>query len=396
MKILIALVCLFSRSSQAQRSYIPYTQTLQAKGYQIGLLNDYFTTQKYADETGKSTSLGEAESFSRLQTEVLGHYGATNQMQFGFGFRFRQNQSTFIDSQNNEEISATALGLQSTVAQIMYAFEKVGNLHYMLEGSFRYTPYTNREFDPLTDNPNKIILGDSGNELAVGLALNHEAPSNRFSTLRMGYRRPGIDLSPEVYWVAEFAKAWKHVALLAGVDGVFSLRQDPFDEITADRPRLNTGATRLYNAQNREWINPYIGLNFALGKTWRLELRGSQVVSGKSTDLGQSFGINLIKRMDKDPLILVDSKFKSYDLEANVTKVSPQKEYVIIDMGLTDDVFKGMRIDLFENDYLGGNILVASGVVIKTKSRSSVVRITNRYNMTKVLKEGLIARGALK
>jgi hypothetical protein len=269
-------------------------------------------------------------------------------------------------------------------------------MYYVLEGTFRYTPYTNEEYDSTVDDPEKLILGDSGNEISAGIGMTYYGKNNKFFTIRGGYRRPGTDLSHEAYWGVEGALAWKYVALVAGVDGVSSLKNDPYEDTPEERPILNTGETRLYNSQNREWVMPYAGLNFALGKTWRIELRGSQVVSGNSTDLGSAFGLNLIKRADKDATRLVDSKFKSYDIEANVTRVSPKKEYMVIDKGIADDIVKGMRIDFFEFDYIGGNVLVASGVVIKTNAETSIVKVTNRYNMAKELKEGLIGRASLK
>ena len=55
-----------------------------------------------------------------------------------------------------------------------------------------------------------------------------------------------------------------------------------------------------------------------------------------------------------------------------------------------------MRVDFFEFDYIGGNVLVATGVIIKTKSDSAIVKITQRFNTKKELKEGLIGRATLK
>jgi hypothetical protein len=179
------------------------------------------------------------------------------------------------------------------------------------------------------------------------------------------------------------------------VDGVSSLGNDAYEDAPLERPVWNA-QTNLYNSENREWITPYAGINFSIGETWRLEFRGSQVVSGRSTDLGTTFGVNLIKRVDKSPVILTDSKFKSYDIEANITKLSPKKGYVVIDKGVGDDVTKGMRFDFYEFDYVGGNVLVATGIVIQAKSETSVVKISHKYNAKKEIKEGLVGRATLK
>ncbi len=383
-------------AQESVTSYYAPMRVLRAKGYQLGLYGDSFLTSKTVDENGTVQPLASGTSFQRVQSELSGYYGATSDLQFGIGARFRQNKDVHIDSTTHSNVSGSSTGLQSTFFNFKYAFEPVDQMQYSLEGTFRYTPYTNEELTSTSD-PSVLILGDTGNEISGGLGMTYSSKSHNFLTLRGGYRRPGSDLAHEIYWQAEGAMAWKYIALVAGVDGVSSLKDDPYDgKPGGDRPNLNTGSSRLYNSINREWVTPYAGVNIALGKTWRVELRGSQVVSGHSTDLGTAFGINLIHRVEKSQLKIVDNKFKTYDTEATVTKVSPKQEYVVIDKGLADDFYKGMRIDFFEFDYVGGNILVATGVVVQTKSDSCIVKISQKFNLEKEIKEGLIGRGSLK
>lgn len=381
-------------AQQASPSYIPGTRILRAKGYQIGLYLDSFTTSKFVDEDGDRQELADGQSFNRIQTEVAGYYGANNDLQFGLGFRYRQNRATY-DFLDEEEV-ATSNGLQSTFFNIMFAFDQVDQMQYTLEGTFRYTPYSNEEYDLVTNNDlHDLILGDTGNEISAGLGMTYNGKNNNYFTVRGGYRMPGTDLSDEIYWQAEAASAWRYVALIAGVNGVSSLNSDPYENNPEDRPVYNS-QTGLYGSINREWIEPYAGINFALGTTWRIELKGSRVIRGASTDLGSTVGFNLIRRVDKNADRIVDIKFKTYDLESSVTKVSPRKEYLVIDKGLADDFNKGMKIDFFEFDYIGGNILVASGIIVQIKSDSSIVKITQHYNMKKEIKAGLIGRSSLK
>lgn len=396
---LFLILIFFSAQAFAQNgptSYVAPTKVLKARGYQLGGYAEYFKTNNVLDEKGKKEELMKGFSNSRIQTEVAGQYGATDDLQFGVGFRFRQNASQ-AELDNGEVWKGSNSGLESTFLNLMFAFKPVDRIQYTLEGTFRYRPYTNDEIDASTKETDlkKVILGDTGNEMSAGLGMTYMGTSNNYFTLRGGYRRPGSEISQELYWQAEGAMAWKYVALIAGVNGVSSLKSDPYEDKEEERP-LYVSASNLYNTKNREWVTPYAGINIALGNSWRVELRGSQVVMGKSTDTGTSFGFNLIRRVDKSETRIVDSKFKTYDIEATVTKVSPKKEYVVIDRGIADDFNKGMRIDLFEFDYVGGNVLVASGVIIKTKSDSSIVKITQRFNTKKELKEGLIARATLK
>jgi hypothetical protein len=377
----------------AQTSYVPAAYLLKKGGSQLGFGMDYFSTTKTVDKDSTNNSLADGSSYTRIQSEFNGLYGLTDEFQIGVGARYRLNEAKFTDL-NGTDKSETSSGLQSTYAGFSFGFPKVDKWKFAVEGAFRFTPYTNEEHS--LAKPGKLILGDDGNEYWGGLALTYSSAGNNYLSFRGGYRRPGKDLSAEIYWQAEGALAWKYLALVAGVDGVSSMNNDPYEDDTAGRPIRNTGGSELYNSSNREWISPYAGANIAFGKLWRVEFKASQVVSGRSTDLGTSFGINLIRRSDKIETKQLDKSFKSYDIEANVTKVSPKKEFVVIDKGLTSDIAKGMRFDIFENDYLGGNVLVAIGTVIQVKTETAIVRITQRYNLKKDLKEGLIARGSLQ
>lgn len=393
-KFFILAWCFWATSPLlAQTSYVPVTRTLYERGHQLQIGGDFFQTLKIKNADGTPATLGPDQSFNRYQLEVGGQYGLTDKLQVGGGARFRHNESTYPD--NTGEVStSTGAGLQSLFAGFSYAFSPAGKLRYALEGVFRYTPYTNKVFTAGSSD-STLILGDDGNEYSAGPAVSYFFQNNNSITLRGGYRRPGIDLSDEFYWQGEGALVWRQIALVAGVDGVTTLNNDPYSG--TDRPVYNTGITGLYNSSNREWIAPYIGMNVALGKEWRVELRASQVVDGQSTDIGRSYGLQLFRRVEApDPKKSRDARFKSYDVEANVTKVSPKKEYVTIDKGLSEDVQKGMSFDFYEFDYVGGNILVARGTVISTKSDSAVVKITQRFDRKKEIKEGLIGRATLK
>lgn len=390
---LIFLLAGWAFNTLAQTSYVPTTYLLKKRGYQIQLGGDYFKTSKTVDFERVKRDLNDGDSFERAQGELGGLWGASDNLQFGLGARFRMNQSN--STFNGVDYTAKSSGIQAISLGIQYAFKRTDRNQVTLESLFRYTPYTNEVFTATSDRE-KMILGDDGNELSFGLGLTHAFKSNDYLTGRVGYRRPGGELSAEAYWQAEGALVWKHIALIAGVDGISSLGNDPDGDDPIDGQVYNTGVTALYNSVNRELIAPYVGLNLALGQQWRLELRGTQVVDGRSTDLGTGFGIQIVRRVDKIDKMKIDARFKTYDLEANVMKVSEKKNFVTIDKGLGSDVEKGMIFDFYEFDYIGGNILVAQGIVIQSKVDSAVVKITNRYNSQKEIKPGLVGRAQAK
>jgi hypothetical protein len=377
----------------AQTSYVAPTAILSKKGYQLGISGDYFKSSTRYDNEGEEVKFEDGEAFSRSEAEVRGLYGLTENLQIGGGVRMRQNNSTFIDATSNEEESKTSTGVESTFASFTYGFKPVDRLQYVIEGSFRFRPFANDETDDSEGNP---ILGDDGNEYSFGLGVTYASKTNNFLSMRGGYRSPGTDLSTEIYWQAEGALAWRYLALVAGVNGITSLKNSPFEDDPSDQPAFNTGSTALYNSINREMIAPYAGVNIALGSDWRVELRGSQVVSGRSTDLGTAFGVSLIRRVENKKGARPDKVFKDYDFEAAITKVSPKKGFVVIDRGVSEDIQKGMKIDFYEFDYVGGNILLARGTVIQAKADTSIVKITHLYNTKKELKEGVVARGSFR
>ena len=391
--ILLPILLAVATSAVAQTSYVAPTKILSKKGYQLGISGESFTSSQRVDQDSEKLDYEDGEAFSRLQGEVSGFYGLTDNFQIGGGVRHRQNKSTLLNATNEEE-TETSTGVESTFVNMIYAFKPVDRFQYTLEGTFRFRPYSNEETEGTT--PGSLALGDQGNEFSGGVGLTYSSRTNNFLTGRVGYRKPGSEISSEIYWQVEGALAWNYFALIAGVDGISSMNNDPYEGDEANRPVYNTGSTFLYNSSNREIIAPYAGFNVALGENWRVELRGSQVISGRSTDLGTSFGASLIRRSEDKSTQRPDKKFKQYDFEATVTKVSPKKGYIVIDKGISEDVQKGMKIDFFEFDYVGGNILLARGIVIQAKADSSIIKVTHIYNTKKELKEGIVARGSFR
>jgi hypothetical protein len=340
MTFLILLSALGLHVASAQTPYVPPTQLLRKGGHQIGISVDNFTSQKTMDEKGRKVDDGDGYSFTRTQGEVSGFYGATNDLQFGVGLRYRHNHAN--------QYTATGSGFESTFFNVKYGFKMVDRLKYTLEGMFRYRPFS-AEVAEIDSDPSNLILGDDGNEISGGLGVTYFSPKNNYVTVKAGYRQPGRDVSDQAYGQIEGALVWKNAAVIAGVDVVSAIHNDPYADNDVDRPVFNTGS-QLYKSKNPEWVAPYLGLNIALGHRWRLELQGSQVVYARSMNLGTGFGVNLIRRIDKDPVRFVDNNFKTYDIEGSVTKISPKQGFVVIDKGLGDGVQKGMRFDFFEFD----------------------------------------------
>lgn len=395
MKKIVFIFALLPYLAWANSTYIPYTRLLNAEGYEVYLGGDYFRTERTVDEKANSSKLESGEKFTRTQGFAGFRYGLAQSFQLGIGGVYRSHSSTDVRNINgtDETFNSSNSGLQSIKTDLSLGLESAGQLSFSLEAFFTYVPnsYSDIKDTANFNYENDLILGDVGSAFGAGVATTYSTLNKNYYSLRAGWRRPGTYLSPEIYWQGEAALVWSGFALLAGVDGVSSLKNG--DET---RPVYNTGSSQLYHGLNREWVKPYLGANLSLGSNWRVELRASQTLSGRSTDLGQTYGLQLVRRVEKDLSRSRDARFKSYDVEASVSKVSPKQGYVVIDKGLADDISKGMKFDLYDFDYVGGNDLVASGIVIKVQSDTAIIKITKIYNAQKPLKTGLVGRAKLR
>jgi len=388
--IIFFLLFSFPFSLWAETSYVPPTKILSKGGYQLGLSGDYFSTSTRVDSDKREWSFEDGESFKRIQSSFHGLYGLTENLQLGLGARLRHNRSVLFNNTTGENDSENSTGLESTFVSALFSMKPLNRLQYSLGGIYRHRPYTNEENGDL-------ILGDEGRDYLIQMSGTYAFQGANFLSGSFGYRKPGTHLSSELNWQVEGALVWNAFSLLGGVEGITSLNNDPYEDDELSRPFYNTGSTLLYSSKNREIIAPYLGVNIAFHKHWRIEVKASEVVTAQSSDKGRTLEVSLFKRVDAPKASQsVDKKFKEYDFEATITKVSPKKTLISLDKGITTDLKKGMKVDIFEFDYVGGNLLIASGVVIEVTAETSLVKITHLYNSKKELKEGLVARGSYK
>lgn len=387
---------LFSSAALAQTSYVPPAQVLSKKGYELMGQGRYWGSSSRYDTKGKEVPFNGSEAFSYFEGEVSGKYGATKELQLGIGATFRQNRATAeYPSGSGSYVDTSSTGLQNIATQIQYGFAPVGRLYYALEAFFRYTPYTNASWDG-TNPKDAMVIGNDGNDYGVGVMMTYAHPNRNFLSARVAYRRPGSSQSTQVDWMTEGALDWTRFALVGGAMGVISVNNDAYSHDPENKPVVNTGGTYLYNSVNPQWIAPYAGLNIALGKTWRIEGRYQQIVSARAYDTGSLMTITLAHRVEAGPDRQIDKAFKEYTLEANVTKVSPKKQFTILDKGLSSGVQTGQHFDCFQDDYTGGSVLIARGVVIKIGADQAVLKLTTRFSTKVEIKEGGVCRATVR
>ncbi|MFZ4714050.1 MAG: hypothetical protein ACOYL6_10075 [Bacteriovoracaceae bacterium] len=376
----------------ARHSYESFANVLKPKNHQLKLTNSLFQTTAYTDYNGSKQNVGSNDSYSRIENEFIFRKNMAKYFEGGLFARYRSQNSELTDNTGIVH-SNSKTGIDSIGFQLRHTFVPVENIRYTIEGGARFATYRNTTYDPIQPYQ-ELALGDAVHEIFGGGAFSYETTSKNIFTGRVHLNYPTSKQSAELKYDSQFAVVWEKIALIAGVGGVYSLGQDKYSDDKNSKPKIYNGATRMYNSINRAYVAPYLGANIGFNQHWRIEGKVSSIVTSYSYDLGNEYGVNLVyntDRADTTRQLEKDDKFKTYNVEATVVKISPRSKFVRIDKGLAQDVEKGMRADIFDFDYQGGNKLLASGVVMEVTADAAVVKIMEIYGKIEI-KTGHVVR----
>ena len=358
--------------------------------YEIKFNGDLFQTSGHFDNDGTSTPLEENEAFSQFNGELSLGYALSRRLSWEGGLRLRQNASNYL--QENEISTVTNSGLESYYLKGRLSIPSSKSLIYALTLQVRQSNEENRNYNNRAEIPaDQIILGDGGTEFSLGLNLSYLRTKKHILNTQVLLRRPGNNLSSEMPYLV--TSDWTHRpwVLSLGVEGIFSLKNDEFSNSPEQKPFQATGSTYLYNSINREYFAPRAGVYYAFNNL-RLGFEVAPVLFGVSTDKGTRFGVNLLwsgnKRLREKRKI---KRFKEYSIEANVVKVSARGKFILIDKGLSSDIEKGMKFDIFANNDSGKNVLIAEGIVYKSSGNKAVIKLTRKMKRIRI-KKGFAAR----
>lgn len=361
-------------------------ELLNAKAYQVEAETSVFSTTAIIDDEGAELPMPADYSYRMVDTDFKISYGISSNLQASLFAKLRS-----VTSKEGEN-SASNFGPESVGVEGKYSFLPIDRLRYALGLRYRQTLYTNTQYLRTQFPPvDEVILGDDGSEYGVDFYATYLL---RPWTLdfKIGYNSPPNELSSEIIYKLEARYLFKKLSLFVGVEGIRSLNKDQFADQPELKPFLREGATNMFNSINREKMAPYLGGSYAFNK-FLLTLKGQTIASGKSTDKGNLVlaGISWNSEGVSEESVKIDS-FKEYHVDGSVLKVSARGNFVRIDQGLSTDVEKGARFDIYQTDYFGGNVLVASGVVFEVGSDWSVIKLTKKYKDIEI-KPGFAARG---
>lgn len=392
MKKILFLNLIVSSSVFAQVSYISNTDTLNEGGTEFDFESNYFLSSNKVDPIGDASAFNTDESFETLNLSMKGGYAFTDKFLGHIGANFRLNQSNQLI--NNEVTSERASGLESIRIGFKYNWQRNEGFQYAMLGEYQQRLYSVDTFND-SSKVKGLVLGDSGPLANFGFAMNYQTKSQNYLSAKLLYQNPGSELSSEILSEFEAAAVWKKMSIFVGLQNISSMNQDPFfDDINA-KPLIARGNTELFNSINRSMTSGYMGLNISMGKTWMLGLKVANTFNAVSSDLGTNFILNFTKRTQPNSSFKkIDQTFKEYRVEASVSKISKTRNVVVIDKGIDEGLKKGMSVDFYFFDYLGGNELIATGIVVEVSGVKAMVKITKRYSKKRV-EEGTVARAGL-
>jgi hypothetical protein len=361
-------------------------ELLNPKAYAISTSFTSFQTSSYFDVEGSEIELPEGYAYKLSDIDFGVSYGFSKTFEISAIGKFRMVSSTMNDFETKKS------GLESVSAVVKYGFPPSGAAHYALAAHYGQTLYSNASYDDTLQLPaDELILGDAGSEYGVDLLWTYSGKPLKWDG-KLGYNSPANNLSAEIVYKLETMYQFTELNLFAGVEGIHSLKKDEFTEDPTLKPVQSTGSTLLFNSVNREKIAPYIGANYGFDKVL-ITLKGQTVMKGKYTDKGNSLFLGLTWNTSgvTSEEIKINS-FKEYQVDGSVLKISARGNFLRIDQGLSTDVEKGMRFDIYQTDYFGGNVLVASGIVYEVGTDWSVIKLLKKYKDIQI-KPGFAARG---
>jgi hypothetical protein len=382
------LVCspLYASSPARDSLFRPQARVLNSGGLEVGASVYHFSTTAVFDVEGEKISLDEEDDFRLIDGNFHVRYGYGPQLELRGELRARM-----IDGQTTQA-NYTAQGIESGLFGLRYGFISSSAWQYSIDASVRNTFYTTETYETANAVPfGEQALGDSGTSFKVGGHLSYVKPHSFHLNSHLFYHLAPTNLSDEILYQFELAKPFTSFLLAGGFDGVVSMNQDQYFDVPEQKPRIEGAVTGLFNSINRSYTRGYVRAGYAF-ENISAHLKVGTIMSGKSTDEGNFFvvGLNYSFGGTTASTMRIES-FKEYYVEASVLRVSPRAKFVKIDKGLAADIKKGMRVDIFQTDFFGGNALIASGVVFEVQADSAIIRLEKRFS-DREIRPGFTAR----
>lgn len=363
--------------------YTPTAHTIDSKDFSFEILGKSISSKGLYDSGGNTVKFTGQQDYYRFDTEFNFKYGLNKRLELQGLSRYRKNVST-----ESSGLETSRTGIESLGVGGKY---RVWGDDQTALAAFAQGRYYLKSTTASVDTAD-IDLSEEGNFLSSGLALSHSFSKEWTGNAKFAYEYPGDEQSQHTLYDFSFYWQRDNAAIGAGVRGTISA-----SSAETTKNLSNTGTTQTLNSLDPEYQEIYGELHLSLHKKWKATLSGGFTTSGSNWDQTQfvGLGVTFVNR-NKSSYQKVAELFKEYDFEASISKISPRKRFVKIDKGLTDDIEKGMDIDIYDYNYLGGNKLIATGRVHEVSVKSSIIKIEKIYDKKLPMKLGHIVRGLKK
>lgn len=370
-------------SANAQMLYRPAGEIVPEKAYEFDLRASQFESTARIDDDGEEVAYEEGEGFTKTDVDIYLKYGFSRSLEFSLGGRYRMVTSTTETQENSNS------GFESYWGAVKYPFSPTGNMRYAVSVKALQASYTNTDYETAAaaSSSEDQVLGDSGTEFQFALEGSWLRKKDHALDGFIAFVIPGNNMSAEVRYDISTLWHFTRFAFGGGINGITSLSQDNREERTFQA----TGETNMFNSANRAFTRGY-GMAYYAFDSFRIGGFVGSTFQATSYDKGMDMGLTLtFASKGRDKRIDKVEAFKEYDIEATVLKVSPRGKFVKIDHGIAQDVEKGMKFDIYQTDYFGGNTLLATGVVVEIGANWSIIKLAKIFKNVPIMK-GFVAR----
>ena len=371
------ILLLFILNSMILASSYPYRSSVINKGafqFDFGVL--YSVTSAAFDSEGTEVELEEETGYQLIDSSVRIDYGFSPNLQLGADVIFRQ-----LESETTTDVISSS-GIESFAVHAKYEGKGSRKNKYAFELSYRMTAYSNEYYLNRSDIPvsDDVNLGDDGQSILLSFLYDRVISRASHLEFSLAYHLPPNDLSAEIPYSLAYVYKGQTIAFAGGVEGIYSLGLDEFEQNPGEKPLSDFGVTSRYNSINRELMSVFGRLNLKLSNKYLLSGKVSQVMSGVSTDKATNFLVSLTYSAGgTSSSQTFENKFKEYSTEATIIKVSPRGVFFKLDKGLSSDVVKGARADIYKSDYFGENVLLGSGFIYESGPDWSIVKVVKKF-----------------
>lgn len=292
-----------------------------------------------------------------------------------------------LKSELNEK-SLSKSGFESVSLLGKYLFINKKFLKMAAGVHLKKATFSNVRYEETTPPPtDELVLGDDGLEYGIDYLTTYNDKYFKYD-LKLGYNKPSSNLSSELLYNLETIYSFTKTFLIAGIGGIYSLKNDPYSETPSLKPQISRQNSYLFNSTNREKTYLYAGIEHAFSN-FIMGFKAENTFTGKSTDKGSTIALNLrweknipppqIKNLSPD-----ETLSSEYFAQGFVAALSKSKKFAKINIGFDHRIKLGTFINIYNIHNYTRKIPAARGQVIKVDSYWSIVKLSPKKDPTPI------------